>query len=350
MGEPRPAIAEIQTPMLRIHFTDADLARTSVAAGADPMWELVLSLHRLQNRRGRTLVDRWYSSARERLASSGLTPDVKNRLIPIAPQSMYFPDFLTPDEGRHGFEAAVEAIEGLPRKELDAQLGIVATMGDGLGAWARSLADGDRRARKELAESLRDYQRVALEPFWNDLHADVDADRVRRSRDVLNGGVHGLLHGFEPLMRWEPPVLSVTYPGGEDIDLHLRGRGLRLIPSYFCWKYPVALADPELPPVLVYPMHNGVYRTRKENLLTSGEERVLGNLLGATRAAALTAVADGVTTNELAARLHISPAAASHHTRVLREAGLIVSTRDRNHVLHTLTTAGAELLGAGRRA
>ncbi|WP_017556456.1 ArsR/SmtB family transcription factor [Nocardiopsis baichengensis] len=335
--------------MLRIHFTDADLARTRVAPGADPMWELVLSLHRLQNRRGRNLVDRWYGEARERLAASGLTPALKNRLIPIAPQSMYFPDFLTPDEGQFGFEPALEAIEGLPRRELEAQLGIVAAMGDGLGSWARALADGDRRARRELAESLREYRRVALEPFWDDLHADVDADRVRRSRDLLEGGVHGLLAGFEPLMRWEQPVLHVVYPGDHDIELPLRGRGLRLIPSYFCWKYPVALADPELPPVLVYPMHNGVYRTRRQNVLSSGGERALGNLLGATRAAALTVVADGATTNELAARLHISPAAASHHTRVLREAGLIVSTRDRNHVLHTLTAAGAELLGAGRR-
>ncbi|WP_017595542.1 ArsR/SmtB family transcription factor [Nocardiopsis potens] len=330
--------------MLRIHFTDADLARTRVADSPDPLWELVMSLHRLQNRQGRSGLADWYTAARRDLAGSGISADVKNRLVPIAPRSQYFPDFLTPPEAAEGLEAGLEAIAALPRRELDHQLGRVAADRGRLPGWVRALGDGDARARNELLDLLRGYHRTVLEPHWDRITTAADADRAARARTVLSGGTDGLLSGFAPMMRWEPPVLHVTYIDGDDIDLHLQGRGLRLIPSYFCRQKPVALADHDLPPVLVYPVYNGTALPSAPAPDRAAE--ALGALLGTTRAAALAAVADGATTGELAARLSISPAAASHHTRVLRDAGLIISIRERNRVLHTLTSTGSDLLSA----
>ena len=52
-------------------------------------------------------------------------------------------------------------------------------------------------------------------------------------------------------MRWAGGELRVDYP--VDQEMHLGGRGLVLVPSYFCWRYPVTLLDPDLPPVLIYP-------------------------------------------------------------------------------------------------
>ncbi|MGW0561714.1 hypothetical protein ACWDZ4_14150 [Streptomyces sp. NPDC003016] len=40
---------------------------------------------------------------------------------------------------------------------------------------------------------------------------------------------------------WRPPVLEVDHPVGR--DLQLEGRGLLLIPSYFCWRRPITLID-----------------------------------------------------------------------------------------------------------
>ncbi|MBB6174575.1 DNA-binding transcriptional ArsR family regulator [Nocardiopsis mwathae] len=325
--------------MLRIHFTDTDLARTSVAEGPDPLWELVISLHRLQTRWGRSRVQDWYEDARRTLTAAGLAPTVKTLLVPITPFSEYFPDFLTPDASRHGLDAGLEAIAATPRAEFDRQIGLAAG-GRGMPARVRSLVEGDTRPRRELVGALRAYHDTALAPHWERMRAASDTDRTRRARDLLNGGVEGLLGGFAPMMRWEPPVLHVDYP--VDTDLHLQGRGLRLIPSYFCHKRPVALADRELPPVLVYPLHNGTLPADRGRPLSGGVP--LRALLGATRAAILQAVAQGMTTGELAANLAITPAAVSHHTRVLRDAGLILSTRDRHHVLHTITAAGADLL------
>ncbi|MFJ8349591.1 ArsR/SmtB family transcription factor [Streptomyces sp. NPDC094153] len=70
----------------------------------------------------------------------------------------------------------------------------------------------------------------------------------------------------------------------------------------------------------------------------------MGGLVGRTRAAILEDVVTGRTTSELAERIGISGAAASQHTAVLREAGLLVSVRRNRHVLHTVTPVGLALL------
>ncbi|MFJ3968984.1 hypothetical protein ACIPYR_12560 [Streptomyces parvus] len=76
------------------------------------------------------------------------------------------------------------------------------------------------------------------------------------------------------------PTLVADYP--RDGDLHLGGRGLSLVPSFFCTERPATLIDPELPPVLVYP----VSRRPASAAPLDG----LPELLGRTRALALCAV------------------------------------------------------------
>jgi DNA-binding transcriptional ArsR family regulator len=58
----------------------------------------------------------------------------------------------------------------------------------------------------------------------------------------------------------------------------------------------------------------------------------------------LRALHESCTTSELGRRLGISPAAASQHTAILREAGLITSLRNVNMVVHSLTSLGAALI------
>ncbi|ASU81616.1 ArsR family transcriptional regulator [Nocardiopsis gilva YIM 90087] len=331
--------------MLRIHFTDADLARTRVEQEPDPLWEVVMSLHRLQTRWGRRRVQDWYADVRRTLTERGLDTTVRSLLVPIAPFADYFPDFLTPDAARHGLDAGLEAVAATPRSEFDRQLEMVAER-RAMPTGIRSLTEGDPRPRSELVTALRVYHDTALAPYWERIRTVSDADRIRRARDLLHGGVEGLLGGFAPLMRWEAPTLHVDYP--LESDLYLGGRGIRFIPSYFCHKRPVALADQALPPVLVYPLHSGASPVGQGSPPSQSaplsRALPLRALLGATRAEILQAVAMGMTTSELAAHLGITPAAASHHTRILRDAGLIVSTRDRHHVLHTITAAGSGLL------
>jgi DNA-binding transcriptional ArsR family regulator len=146
------------------------------------------------------------------------------------------------------------------------------------------------------------------------------------------------MEGLHPFARWNPPYLDVDYP--VDRELRLEGRGLTLIPSYFCWRRPTALADPALDPVLVYPI-----RKQPLDIARAGEER-LDRLLGRTRSAVLVDVAEHPTrtTTEVARALELAPASASYQIGVLRGAGLIVSRRDGKHVEHTATSLALNLL------
>ncbi|GGX93312.1 ArsR/SmtB family transcription factor [Streptomyces fructofermentans] len=328
---------------LRVHFTADDLSRVRVARGPDAMWEIVLSASQLARTEGRAVFGPWRAQTRTRLR--GL-PGPQSRLIRyLAPPVGDFPDFLTPPQTAPDLASGIEATLSTPRRRLRQDLAVL----PGPPGWARPLADGDRNTLAELGEALRNYHRAALAPIWTRLQSLIDADRAVRARALLDHGTDGLLRSLRPTLRWSPPVLEADYP--VDRDLHLAGRGLLLVPSVFCHRTPVTLIDPELPPVLVYPIAQPPgWGTRSADRVPDG---TLSRLLGSTRAAALRVIEDGCTTGELARRIGVTPPTASQHTTALREADLIVSTRHHNRVLHTLTPLGTALLtsnAASKRA
>ncbi|GAB2793578.1 ArsR/SmtB family transcription factor [Streptomyces daliensis] len=325
--------------MLRIHFTDADLARTRVAAGPDPLWEICTSLHRFQSRRGRWAYADWYRSARTRVHDARLTRTLGTVLLPLVPRAVYFPDFLTPPEGAHGLDAGLEAVLATPRRRVLDEVGLLART-SGAPAWAPRLAEPG--LRKELVQAMRAYYETAVAPWSDHVQARVEAERTARARTVLGHGIEGLLQNLGPGVRWERPVLHTAYP--RDRDLYLNGRGLLLIPSYFCWATPVTFGDTTLDPVLIYPLSHEPQRGALPQHLDHGAP--LTTLLGRTRAGVLRAVASGATTGELARAIGVSASSASQHTTALRNTGLITSHRHGASVLHTLTPLGAALLRA----
>ncbi len=321
--------------MLRIHFTAEDLARTRIAAAPDPLWEIASTLHRFQTKQGRWAYANWYRTARIKLADTGLDRIVRDLLRPLLPRASYFPDFLTPAEAADGLTAGFEAIAATPPQRIHEELTRLERVHVTTGL--RWLAD--RTQRPSLIQALRDYHATVVAPHHEQMQAGIDAERSLRARALLDGGTHGLLAGYNPIMRWRPPILEVDYQGSErERDLHLNGRGLRLIPSYFCWHAPIPLADPTLQPVLVYPLRH------HDKSPHSPASQPLAALLGRTRAAILGAIATGATTGELARLVGVSSPAASQHITVLRDNGLITSQRHANTVLHSLTPAGARLL------
>ncbi|QXE34584.1 ArsR family transcriptional regulator [Streptomyces sp. GMY02] len=324
--------------MLRIHFTDADLARTRIAATADPLWEIVSSLHRFQTRKGRWAYTDWYHDACTRIRERDLERTVRSLLIPVAPRAAYYPDFLTPAEGSDGLRAGLAAILRTPGERVRREVQVMARV-SGAPAWTSRLAETGMR--EELVKALRSYHEAVIAPHSDRIQAHVDAERSLRTRPLMDHGTDGLLRSLRPVMEWNPPVLHVPCAGWTR-DLHLGGRGLLLVPSYFCWQQPVALADHELPPVVVYP----IVRQAPARRRTSGTHRVsaLESLIGQRRAAVLLATGTGETTGGLARAAGISASAASQHTRALRDAGLITSRRVANSVLHTLTPLGAALI------
>ncbi|MER7515712.1 winged helix-turn-helix domain-containing protein [Streptomyces sp. NPDC126499] len=326
--------------MLRIHFSGNDLAGVRMAARPDVLWETILSFHRLRDRRGSTVYGEWRSEARIRLGSE------TRILAALVPGRGYFPDFLTPPQGILGLDEGLDAIRATPPSRLHTELALIGAERPGrsgrpaVPAALRALADGGTEPLGRLLAALRSYHRAAVEPYWTGIQARVEADRAMRGRALLDGGAGELLASLPPMLRWRSPVLEADYP--VDRDLHLDGRGLLLQPSYFCRGTPVVLRDPELPPVLVYPITHCEAPTVRAPGLPS-----LAKLVGHTRSAVLSAIGDGGTTSELARRAGVSVASASQHAGVLREAGLVATLRHGNAVLHTLTPLGAALLGGG---
>ncbi|HEX2133271.1 MAG TPA: helix-turn-helix domain-containing protein [Actinophytocola sp.] len=307
----------------------------SVARAVDPLWEMVFSRVRLDERDRRVEFEPWVRRLR-RGDDTAAVRSGRRILRALSPVGPYFPDFLTPPEGAHGLRPGVAAVRATPRARLRRELGLLGRR-SGLPTWASRLAAGDRALLTELGDALTAYHRAAIDPFTGVIEAAVEADRARRARAALDGGVDGLLHSLRPMMRWQPPVLHVSYR--VDRDLHLGGRGLRLVPSFFSRRTPVAYADPSLVPVVTYPIdHHGSWRHRDDR------DRALAPVLGTTRAAVLAAVGTGATTTELSARLGTSPSSMSRHTRALREAGIITSDRDGPSVRHTVTALGDALL------
>ncbi|TDC41667.1 ArsR family transcriptional regulator [Micromonospora sp. KC213] len=324
--------------MHRIHFTAADLARVRVAPTLGPMAETLFSLLKLRGRVEETVFGGWRRRVRGALDSRSAV------LAAIAPARMPFLDLaMLAGPGRDLAESG-ETFLASPRQAVRAELDFYAEHHGRVPTVLTGLVD-TLAVRQEVLSVMDAYHRVAVGPHWKRMRAHLDAERVQRGTILLDHGVDGLLSSLHPDIRWRPPTLYVRTPDQFDCDFTLDGRGLLLVSSFFL-PAPVICYDPSNPAdcSLVYPAPLGI--DHAADIWTAGTStQALANLLGRTRASVLTAIADGVTTTgSLARRLDISSAAASQHTAVLREAGLITTRRHHNNVLHNPTQTGLALL------
>jgi DNA-binding transcriptional ArsR family regulator len=330
--------------MLRIHFTAEDLTRVRVRADPHPLWEVLLSLHLLQTRHGALMFGQWRRDARAALRPSG---DI---LTTLAPPKGYSPDFLTPLVDSPDLEDGLEVMLSTGRQALRADITRLAAQTT-LPGWAWQIATGDVEMMRRLADSIRQYHAKALQPYAQVLQAHIRADWARRAELAMTRGLEHALSTLHPLVRWRAPVLEVGYP--VDQDLYLDGRGLVLVPSFFCWQTSMTFADPALRPVLVYPVTPVVGWTAgpEKSRSTARDAQSLAALLGRTRAAVLQAIADRpfLSTTELALQVGTSVAGASQHASVLREAGLVITQRRNSSASHTVSTIGAALLDRSSR-
>ncbi|MFF8597034.1 ArsR/SmtB family transcription factor [Streptomyces sp. NPDC015220] len=214
--------------------------------------------------------------------------------------------------------------------------------------WAQRLVD--QAALQRLVDVLDHAYGELVAPLWPQIDRLARADHAMRVRSMAEDGIEGLLKGLNPrYIKWNSPVLEISMASGRSGDVHLCGRGILLIPSFFDGSLP-AIDETAEPPWLLYPVHLNAC-TAIQPVVVSAATRTdvpqsLGALLGRTRATVLYVIADhpGCTTTELGHRAGIAPASASEHATILRTAGLITTTRHRNNALHTLTETGIALL------
>ncbi|WP_433334961.1 ArsR/SmtB family transcription factor [Spirillospora sp. CA-294931] len=253
------------------------------------------------------------------------------------PSSSYWPDFLTPDVGPDGLDAGLDAVVSTPRARVARELDRL-TSRSGAPSWGAELATGSSEARTLLRDHLRSYFSAALAPRWDDVGRQVAIEHTRLMGVLRTGGPEALLSSLQPFASWRSSdrVLEARYP--VPIDVHLRGRGLRLIPSWFCCAAPVVLADAELPPVLVYPLPH-----QPPPVADPG---ALAKLLGPTRARVLATITVATSTATIQGRTGISASQVSRHTGVLAANGLVLQACHAGRIFYSRTPLGNSLVAS----
>jgi DNA-binding transcriptional ArsR family regulator len=323
----------------RIHFTEADLDRIQIRDSPGPLTETVFAFSFLRcPLQPQGLFSGWRTVAIGHLTSE-MTP-----LAAMVPVGSRGPDFYTLTGEAPTIEQGIMALLAVPSEDMIAEFEAFARYRRlPKRAWAVAT---DEAARRDLADAIRAAYRLLVEPYWPRISAQLHAAQVARHRLLRDGGPERLLASLRcRTIQWRSPVLELQ--GTSDVDLHLNGTGIALVPSLFAGRIPALHLDgryPDAPPRLVLPSLDLAAGNQPGGDPRGGGE-ALGALLGKTRAAALAAVALGCTTTELAQRCEVSLAAASQHATVLRNAGLITTSRQGSAVLHVLTPLGAGLLG-----
>ncbi|TMR04162.1 winged helix-turn-helix transcriptional regulator [Actinomadura soli] len=253
------------------------------------------------------------------------------------PSSSYWPDFLTPDVGTDGLDAALDALVSTPRARVARELDKL-TSRSGAPSWGTELATGNSEARTLLRDHMGSYFSAALAPRWPDISRQVAIEHTRLMSVLRTGGPEALLASLRPFATWRPSdrVLEARYP--VPLDVHLEGRGLRLIPSWFCCAAPVVLADAELPPVLVYPL------THQPPPVADPD--ALAKLLGPTRARVLATITVATSTATIQHRTGISASQLSRHTAVLAASDLILQARHAGRTFYSRTPLGNSLIAS----
>jgi DNA-binding transcriptional ArsR family regulator len=326
--------------LLRIHFTAQDLARTHMIA-LGPLALAQLAAPVLGARDDSHLFGRWRAAARGRLTTRAR--HTASWLFPHLDLPQV--DLITLAGAEASAAEAAENLLAAPRTHLHAEVSLTALRGRRPPSWLRQLASGDRDARLELVQALRELQHASLDDRAERIHAVVDAEHNSFGRIVAAQGIGAALGRVHPGLRWDAPVLSLF--AHADGDLHLEGRGMLLAPSVFCRSEPqLYIAHDQQSFVLVYPaLRDAVQAARLWGDPAASTHAAVAALLGRTRAAILAAIAHAPTTTTNLARLTgVSTASASEHATALRAANLIATHRSGASVVHSATPLGTALL------
>jgi hypothetical protein len=318
--------------VVRFVFAVEDLARTRFAIS--PISELTHSLLALRDPSHAALHLPWLRTLSGRLDGLAL-----ERAVLLTPGRGYTADFLAPPPaGPLGSIADdLAALRATPTARIRDELTLFASQHPraDVSAWL----EHPRRELRRLADVFEAYWERAVEPVWPRIRAFLDADIAYRARRLATGGPDALFADLNEVVTWTPPHLDVAVPRHE-ATFELGGQGLVLMPSAFSALTRVVDRAPWRPTV-IYPARGIATLWEEPDAVPDG----LARLLGASRAAVLADAGAPRSTTELAERLDLSPATASHHLTALRDAGLVTGRREGRAVLYVRTPLGDALVG-----
>ncbi|MGH3250065.1 MAG: DUF5937 family protein [Trebonia sp.] len=270
----------------------------------------------------------WQRRARELVPGLGIEP-----LLAILALRGYQPDFISPapDSPFTEIGAELDRVRATPPARVAAEL--AECLGPG---WRAHRSSDPAVVRDLLADLLRRAWSALIEPWWPRLRDVLDADITYRARRLADAGAATALGELDPKVSWKDGAVRFDIARSREIDVS--GTDLVLIPSVFAWPGAAVSFDP---PAVIYPAR-GVYGLWQQGA-RSGED--LARLIGRTRAALLTALAEPASTTGLAARTGIPVSSVSEHLGTLRANGLVSTTRTGRFLVHQRTALGLALAG-----
>ena len=147
-----------------------------------------------------------------------------------------------------------------------------------------------------LVEQMREYWKVAIEPYWPRIRSLHEADVTYRARQLALGGAELLFADLHPSLSWSGDTLVIDKHHWEEISPN--GRGLVLIPAVFDWPGIAILMGHDLQPTISYSPR-GIAELWDEPEDAKGDG-AMDDLIGGTRADILRVLRVPMTTGELA--------------------------------------------------
>lgn len=317
--------------MLRYILNEADVA--AVRFGISPMCELGLSLRAIRDPSRFPLQLPWLR--RTEPARGELDLEV---LLALIDERLWTPDFINPrpDSPLTRIDDEFAALEELsPRAFVD---DLVAVHGR-----VPAVLDGPpKQALRRVIRAMRELWAATFEPHWPRMRAVLEADVVYRGRQIAQSGLSTMLNGVSSTVDYADGVVSVRLKDPADRVQPIDGHGLTLVPTMFTRRASAPVGDG--PPMLMYPARGQGALWESEPVANPA---AVAAVLGETRASLLAALGDPASSTELGVRFGVTTSAVNQHLRVLRDAGLLVSTRYGHSVLYLRSELGSALL-AGR--
>ncbi|SFR76896.1 Helix-turn-helix domain-containing protein [Microbacterium azadirachtae] len=319
------------------HLSPGDIQ--AVRFGISPGHELAHAVRVLLRPEQYPLAWGWLKSVRDRLPR-----DAFGVLAHVIGADGYMPDFVTTTARWDlGPDEELAALREAPLAGMRVDLGKMVVRSSGRRQEAlRRMQDDPARARAMIADAWAEVWEAAMAPVWPQLERILRSDIAVRSRTIATEGLAAMASGIHPQVSWGDGSVRVRLRRhSEDVDC--RGGGLVLVPSVMSSWGCMVITEPPAQPTLFYPARGVTagWAADAEDLV-----RALEALLGPVRAAILLTAHVPRTTSRVAAEAGIAVSTASHHLTVLRDAGLIVSTRDGARMMHLRAPLGEALVGA----
>jgi DNA-binding transcriptional ArsR family regulator len=315
---------------IRIQLAGAELARVRFAIS--PVYETVMALAVLARPGVHAVHLPWARWARPRLA----TVDNLPLLRALVSRDGFKPGFLMPAPAARMPDMTDELRRVRSTKVADARAE-TATLTSRL---ARQFHEDPRAGLPLVVDALRRCYDLVIAPHWDRMVRLLDADIAFRAGALAAGGFESLFTDLHHDVAWAGEELIVHPRQSPSTTVNVRGHGLVLCPSVFCWPRVTASTAPPTAGTLRYPAR-GV-ATLWEAAEPAPE--ALANLIGRTRAAILARLGTPQTTGGLAAGLGVTAGAVSQHLTVLKDAGLVATHREGRTTLHLRTDRAQALL------